>query len=257
MKHCSEDDLILHYYGERRWSAPARQRHLDACPACAAAFAELTAMLQAVSAAEPPPRDESYGLEVWHRIRHRLPDQEQGWFIGWTSSARLFAAAATVVLLIAAGFIAGRSWPAPGAPSPVVTQAVSDGISPDAAERVRLAAIADHFERSEHILLDVVTAASATADVSDQQIWAADLLTANRLYRDASLTAGDDPVVGVLDELERALLELVHSPPVLSPEQLEEMRLRLDAAALLFKVRVLSETLRDREVETPDHRTTT
>jgi hypothetical protein len=257
MKHCSDEDLILHYYGERRWTAWARRRHIDRCPPCAAKYGELAAMLDTVGAAEPPARDDSYGLEVWHRIRHRLPDQDQESVLGRYGSARPLAAAAVAVVLVAAGYLAGRTWPAAAPPAAPVTVAERDGIPPDAAERVRLSAIADHFERSEHILLDVVTAASDDADVRDQQVWAAELLPTNRLYRDASVTAGDDPVVAVLDELERALLELVHGPPVLSPEELEEMRLRLDAAALLFKVRVLSETLRDREAETPDYRTTT
>jgi hypothetical protein len=256
MKHCSEEELILHHYGEDRWTAKARRRHIDNCPACAAAFKELGAALAAIDAPAVPLRDETYGLEVWHRIRHRLPEQEHGWLTGWTGAARPLAAAATVVILVAAAFVAGRSWPT-SQPRPATVVAVRHGIPADAAERVRLSAIADHFERSEHILLDVVTAATDNADVRDQQIWAADLLAANRLYRDASLTAGDDPVVNVLDELERALLELVHSPPVMSTEELEEMRIRLDAATLLFKVRVLSETLRDREAETPADRTTT
>jgi hypothetical protein len=130
---------------------------------------------------------------------------------------------------------------------------------PNAGERVRLAAVSDHLEESERVLLDFVNAygtADQPADVSWQQQWAADLISANRLYRDASTAAGDDTVATVLDELERNLLELVHGPATLTPQQLDQVRLRLDAAALLFRVRVLSEELRERELAPPPPRKT-
>jgi hypothetical protein len=109
------------------------------------------------------------------------------------------------------------------------------------------------------VLLDFVNAygtADQPADVSSQQEWASDLITANRLYRDASTAAGDGTVAAVLDELERCLLELVHGPATLTPQELDRIRMRLDAAALLFRVRVLSEELRERELATPTPRNT-
>jgi hypothetical protein len=54
-------------------------------------------------------------------------------------------------------------------------------------------------------------------------------------------------VATVLDELERNLLEIVHSPSAISAADLEQIRRRIDAAALLFKVRVMSDELRQRE----------
>ena len=51
----------------------------------------------------------------------------------------------------------------------------------------------------------------------------------------------------MLDELERSLLEIVHSPSRISAADLERIRRRIDAAALLFKVRVMSDELRQRE----------
>jgi hypothetical protein len=58
----------------------------------------------------------------------------------------------------------------------------------------------------------------------------------------------------VLDELERNLLEIVHSRSDISAVDLEQIRRRIDAAALLFKVRVMSDELRQRE-QTPAGRT--
>ena len=51
----------------------------------------------------------------------------------------------------------------------------------------------------------------------------------------------------VLDELERSLLEFVHTPSRATAARLDEIRRRIDAASLLFKVRVLGDELRQRE----------
>jgi hypothetical protein len=259
MKHCGEDDLILHYYGEHP-RAGRVARHLAACAACAREMQALSSMLALVAPPAAPARDDTYGLEVWHRIRHRLPERESAWS-GWVF-ARLssaLTAGSVVALLVTGAFFAGRFWPAaaPAPAAPATTATAAEGIAPEASERVRLAALADHFERSEHVLLDVATSGDRPLDVTDQQAWASELLTANRLYRDASNLAGDDASTALLDDLERTLLELVHGPAVLSPEELDQMRLRMEAAALLFKVRVMSDTLRDRETETPPPGTTT
>jgi len=59
--------------------------------------------------------------------------------------------------------------------------------------------------------------------------------------------AGEQSVAAVLDDLERSLLEIVHSPSKVRAADLDEIRRRIDAAALLFKVRVMSDELRQRE----------
>jgi len=51
----------------------------------------------------------------------------------------------------------------------------------------------------------------------------------------------------VLDDLERSLLEIVHSPSKATAANLDQLRRRIDAASLLFKVRVLGDELRQRE----------
>jgi hypothetical protein len=247
--HYTEDDLILHYYGEhRRWRGRARiDQHLAACASCAAAYREIAATLDLVKPPEVPERGEQYGLEVWQRIRLRLPDQEVPWWSARPDWHRLALAGGIAVLVLAA-FVAGRIWPRTDRPAPAIQSADVNG---ESSERVRLAAVGDHLEQSERVLLDVLNAqgtSTSLADVSDQQTWAADLIAANRLYRDASAQAGDQEVAAVLDELERNLLEIVHGPSMLTEPQLDDIRLRLDAAALLFKVRVLSEELREREL---------
>ena len=59
-----------------------------------------------------------------------------------------------------------------------------------------------------------------------------------------------------IDRMIPESVELVHGPATLTPQDLEQIRLRLDAAALLFRVRVLSEELRERELDVPVARKT-
>lgn len=256
MTHYTEDDLILYYYGEARRRADIEQ-HLGACGACAATYRQIAGTLSLVTAPAVPDRDDRYGLEVWQRIRHQLPLQDAPSWRAWFKGDRFAMAglAAALCIVVVAAFVAGRFWQRGDAGRPTGAQA-SD-VSNDASTRVRLAAIGDHLERSERVLLDVVNARGTRIDVSDAQTWAADLVDANRLYRQAAIRDGDTMVADVLDELERNLLELVHGPSTLTPAQLDQLRVRLDAAALLFKVRVLHDELRERETAPAPPRKTT
>ena len=239
MRHYSDDELVLYHYGEGRHRVRIDE-HLQTCAACAETYRQIATTLRAVGDLPVPERDDRYGLEVWQRIRHNLPVQDAPW---WTAWYRPMLAASTVALIVGA-FAAGRVW-SPRQPSPVALSQVT-AMTPEAGDRIRLAAIGDHLEQSERVLLDLMNA-DGPVDVSGQQASASDLVGANRLYRQAAERAGDDSVAGLLDELERNLIEIVNGPSTLTPVELEAMRVRLDAAALLFKVRIISDELRERE----------
>jgi hypothetical protein len=255
MTHCTEDDLILHYYGEGSRRGDVEQ-HLDACAECFTAYRSLARTLQLVPLSDVPERDDAYALEVWQRLRTRLPEPDARWWHAswdWKWGWKPMTIAAAVVTLVVAAFVAGRMWPQ----APVAPMAAAVVVDPaEAGERVRLAAIGDHLERSERVLLDLVNA-DDRADLSAQQTWAADLVDSNRFYRDAATRAGDSLVAAVLDDLERSLLDIVHGPSAPTPAELEAARTRLDAAALLFKVRVLADELHEREVAPVQPRKTT
>jgi hypothetical protein len=256
--HCTEDDLVLYHYGES--SHPARiERHLNECASCAALHRAIAGTLSIIVEPGIPERGDHYGLEVWHRIRHQLPPRDTTWWPAWLHGDRLAEAgmAAAICAAVAGAFVAGRLWGPGGAPAGRAGVQANHAQAPEAQgdgdARVRLAAISDHLERSERVLLDLVNlddvkrARSERIDVTDEQVWAADLVDTNRLYRQAAAGAGDTMVAAVLDDLERHLLDIVHGPSALTPAQLENLRVRLDAAALLFKVRVLHDELRERE----------
>jgi hypothetical protein len=253
MHHFTEDDLTLYYYGEGRVRGDI-ERHLESCAACAATYCEIAGTLAMIAAPEVPERGDQYGLEVWQRIRHTLPEQESS---AWAALAaflrpgRLAFAAAAAMLVIAA-FVAGRVWPGQPVDTPAVSAPQSAGTlartiaaSGDSRQRILLTSVADHLDRSERVLTDIMNA--PRGDIAAEQRWADDLLGASRLYRQDAVDAGEGSVASVLDELERSLLEIVHSPSRISAADLEQIRRRIDAASLLFKVRVMSDELRKRE----------
>jgi hypothetical protein len=219
-------------------------------------YRAIAGTLAMIAAPAVPERGDQYGLEIWQRIRHQLPPQASPWWMAWLRWDRLALVGATAVLVLAA-FVAGRVWqnPATG-PTPATVARTAPGTAAagntsDARSRILLTSVADHLDRSERVLTDIMNA-PARSDISTEQRWAEDLLTTSRLYRQDALDAGEHSVATVLDELERNLLEIVHSPSQITAADLEQIRRRIDAAALLFKVRVLSEELRQREGAAPD-----
>jgi hypothetical protein len=208
-----------------------------------------------MGAGEVPERGDQYGLEVWQRIRHRLSEPDAPWWNPWARRERLVVLAAAAALVLAA-FIVRQRWPQqPARVSSVPAEQASSGPAEtsDVRRRVLLTSVADHFDRSERVLTEIVNAADRS-DISSEQEWADDLLTANRLYRQDAVDSGEYSVASVLDDLERSLLEIVHSPSPITATDLEQIRRRIDAAALLFKVRVMSDELWQRERRQPERR---
>jgi hypothetical protein len=267
--HCTDDELTLYYYGEGRRRHNV-ERHLESCQACAATYREIAGTLAMIAAPETPERGDQYGLEIWQRIRHKLPERESGFsrfsgfwrFSGFERFSGFpgFGVAAAAALLMVAAFIGGRVWQQRSA-TPVLTTATNppNPANPEHPEnpenhsnRILLTSVADHLDRSERVLTDIMNA--PRGDISTEQGWATDLLNASRLYRQDAVDAGEDSVASVLDELERNLIEIVHSPSRISAADLDQIRRRIDAASLLFKVRVMSDELRKRE-DAPDRST--
>ena len=250
MNHCSDDELVLHYYGEDE----RPRAHLTACADCASRYHALTSVLQAVTAVDIPERGDQYGLEVWQRIRHRLPARSP-WWLGGTPFRRSgslgrqglwswqwAAATAAAVVLVAVGFTAGRFWEQPA--SPAMTATARPLSADEQARRVLLLTVADYLDQSDRVLTDIVNAPGGI-DISGEQAWAVDLVAASRLYRQEAIETNETSLAAVLDELERTLLDIVHRPSQVTDADVSEIRRRVDSAALLFKVRVMSTELRE------------
>jgi len=243
MNHLSEEQLILHYYGEED-DGPEASQHLEECEACREFYASLQRVLNVVDALPAPDPGPEYGARVWRRIERQLPAR-RGWLPAATFPWRWAGAAAAMAGLLAAAFLAGRFYPEQRPEQKMAPAPVADRQS---GERVLLVAVGDYLERSQMVLIELANAKpKGKLDISTQQERADDLLSESRLYRQTAAHTGDTAVAGVLDELDRVLLDIAHGPSKVSPAELEHLRERMEAQGILFKIRVLGANVRQKE----------
>ncbi len=244
----TEDDLILYHYGEADDPESIRAA-LAALPEMRARYEALERVLATVGEALPvPERPEGYGARVWARLRPELESQRAPRsFWSFLSGPRL-ALAASALLLLAMGFLAGRLWP----PSPQSETQQVRTLPEPSRDRILSGAVAGHLESSERLLVELANAEPGTSlELSAERAWAQDLLAANRLYRQSARHGRRMRLAALLDELEPFLLELAHVPDETSPEEMDALRERIDEQALLFKVRILGERLERSARTTP------
>jgi hypothetical protein len=243
--HLTDDELILHYYGEL---APPADRtvsaHLSACAACQASFTTLQRVLAAVEAAPVPEVADGFERTAWARLQPALAKGRRGWMFGFLPSPGRLAWAAGVVLLLTTAFFAGRIWQP--APLPQLAEGAADASA--LRERVLLADLNTHLDRSQMMLIELVSAATAADfDLPAERVRAERLAADNRLYRQAAVANGNQALAAVLDDLEQVLVDVAASPDILSAADLAGMRERIDNKALLLKVRVLSSEVQKRQ----------
>ena len=149
------------------------------------------------------------------------------------------------MLLVAGAFYAGRLMPrertaAPTQPAIASLEQLREGIL--------LVDLNDHLEQSQLMLVELVSAEDQQpSDLAEEKRRAEELVAANRLYRQSALTNGDNTIADLLDELERVLVDVAASPEDGSARALSEVRRRIESKDLLFKVRVLSSEVRERQ----------
>lgn len=227
MKHLEQEQLVAHYYGE---TGKEVEKHLADCYECRTEFGNIQRTLTAITPPEAPARGPEYGAEVWNRVRGHLPEaapKRQWWLV-----PQRWAAIGAMAALIIAAFVIGRHT----APANVEK---ANNLPPQVVrQRVLMVALGDHLERSQMVLLEVAHADDAK-DVSLVRDEAEDLVGSNRLYRQAALNLGDLKTAEVLDQLERALLDIAHSSPEEGKAQIEVLRRQIEAQGLLFKVQVI------------------
>jgi hypothetical protein len=238
--HLNEDDLVLHYYGELDGAAAARaEQHLGTCSDCRRAHTRLQRVMAAVDSMPDPVLPDGFERTVWARLQPDLP-RPAGWRAWWSFGPQL-AWVAAIAVLVSGAFFAGRATQRDSRASTVVA-------ADQVREQVLLAALGEHLERSQTMLIDLVTTdADGMVDVSTERDRASELVAANRLYRQSAAASGEASVTELLDQLEELLVELAASPDKLSSEEINSVRKRIDANNLLFKVRVLSSTVRERQ----------
>ena len=244
MSHLTDDDLVLHYYGEVETAGRAdAQKHVDTCGACRERFAMLQRVLATVDTVPVPALPDSFERTVWARLEPALP-RPRGWFSWLLTTPPNLAWAAAVVILIAGAFFAGRM-------SRTTTPGAAVMTAEQLRESVLLADLSEHLDRSQTMLVELVSedpsATGGGVDISLERDVAGELVAANRLYRQAVVQSGDTNLEVLLDDLERLLVEIAASPNTLAAEDMDRVRQRIAAKDLLFKVRVVSSTVREKQ----------
>ena len=268
MTHPTEE--VLNDYVERELSPAEHVRiatHLQTCADCALVVAEFQHIVREASALgpiEPPPH-------VWARIKstvesrqsnvdsqeptaHSLqPTAHSPQPKAYSQWPRFAWALATAALIVMAFFIGRFTHPReqqnaaqqPAAPS--TTRAGADEAT--VRERVLLIAVGDHLERSQMVLVELVHAQTRDElDISEERQLADDLVASNRLYRQTAQQMGQTNVAGLLDELERVLVEVARGPSTVSIQELTDIQQRIESRGILFKVKVIGSEIRQQPV---------
>jgi hypothetical protein len=244
VKHLREEQLILFYYGELD-NAPRARRHLDDCPNCRSVLAAIEQLLAEVTPDPVPERPADYGQRVWRRLEGELTSNSRGWWPNRLKPQRLAWAAAAAVLVVAV-FLAGR----------LSTRWDEERDTPTSAEirqRVLLVALGDHLESSQFLLMELANASTIertqTIDISYERQRAEELVGQNRLYRQTASRAGEAVLVVALEELERMLMDIANSSENLDWNEFASLRSRIESQGVLFKVKVLTTNVRERQQE--------
>jgi hypothetical protein len=239
MNHLSEEQIVLHYYGDAE-EASEVERHLAGCPDCRAEFARVQATLKQIEPLEVPEPAAGFEEKTWLNLRDRLP--KKGSFLKRLFGAQQkWALVGAMIVLLAAAFLAGRFWPRPGQQ---IAQQPPSQVNP---QRVVLVAVGDHLERSQMLLVEIMNAdTKGPINFSNEQAEARELLDSNHLYRVSSQQAGDPQVARLLDQLGRVLAEIANGPTEVSPGDLEQVRHTIQSEGLLFKVRVVGSEVNSR-----------
>jgi hypothetical protein len=241
--HLNHEDFVLHYYGE----TPVAERrrvgdHLAACDACSGEYARLRESLALVDQTPPEEPGPGFEREVWARLQPHLT-RTPWWRRGIAGGPISWAAAGAVAATIAVAFLGG--WLVRDrtvVPAPVSVEAEV------ATERILLVAMGEHLERSQMLLVELMNGEDGE-DVlfAGGRDGVADLVAANRLYRQSAAQTGDGAMAEILDELERVLVEIANAPPDEAEVALAGLRERVERRGILFRVRVLTSEMRARE----------
>jgi len=240
--HLSDDELILHYYGEIDRADRARiDSHLASCGECQFAQGRLARVMTLVDSAAPVDAPLGFERTAWARLEPALDANRSRWrtffwFPQW-------ALAGGVAALVVAAFVAGRF---SGGDSPVTT-APSAAVAEVEPSRVLQAAVGEHLDRTQMVLVELANAESDGAGVlAVEHQRAEDLVAASRVIRQSALQSGDGQVVDILEDLERVLLEIANAPANATSNDLTDLQSRITREDLLFRLRVIASEMRQR-----------
>ncbi len=244
--HLTEEDLVLAHYrelpdGEQR----AADAHLAGCDACRESRDRLIDTLGLVDAAPPAEPPPGFERVMWARVEAALPPRSAA---PWWAMPRWLMAGAAAAAVVVAAFLAGRWSSVPATPA-TETAAVTPPAA-DTPERILLVAAGEHFDRTQMVLAELVNADPTQPGILDaERARAADLVSTNRVIRQSATDAGDAVMAGLLDDLERVLLEVANGDGADAAAELEMVKARIESRGILFRLRVITSDVRQREAQ--------
>ena len=245
MKHITDDDLTLLFYGEHE--NPALASMVAESEELSARFDALCAELRLADSFVPPRRGDDYGADVWQKISPNLDGERvesksriKTWLASFSQPRFSLAGALSIALVAALAFTLGRNGgqeiindPDDPVNSTTVTLA---NIDPN---RLLTRSVSGHLEQVNLVLTQFANVSETSASEAE---YATDMLMANRLYRQAATSQGSHKLAAFLADLEPLLIELAYEAQSGSPASRERMQKEV-RDGLLFRVRVMNKQL--------------
>lgn len=252
MKNITDEDLTLLYYGEQ--DDPALVAEVAGSPELSARYEALSAELDRVDAFEPPQRGADYGAEVWQRISPQLVTEDPGFLKKWKtwlpaiSQPRFSLAGAFSLAMVAAlAFMLGRQGSQPDIPAAQISQVIpTTAMVGFDSGRLLTASVSGHLEQLNVVFTQFANMPDPASTDAER---ATDLLVANRLYRNAAISKGDQKLAAFLAGLEPLLIEMAHEAHKASPATHGRMQQEV-RDSLLFRVRVMNKQMNQSNIST-------
>lgn len=225
--HLTEKALIARALG---YGKEKLARHLAACAHCRARLQELEAVLGLTAALPAPEPEDAFTERIWSRLAPRLIEPAPP-----APMRRIWVLAPVLAILLLLAWVVRL----PRVTAPVEPQPAA--AAPVAPSPVLLLAVSRHLDRTQALLVEL---GHSSGPEPGQQQAARELLASNRLYQQGA--GGDAPISALLAGIEPTLIELAHTPARVSPVAWRQLQSRVAASGLLFKVRVVDQTLQSR-----------
>ena len=250
MRHITDEDLTLLFYGEH--DDPSLAAMVAESEELSARYDALCDELKLADAYQPPQRDDDYGAEVWQRISPQLeggPAEAGHRYKSWLSSILQprfsLAGALSMALVAALAFMLGRNGgPEVGTAPGDILEGTTVAMAGIDSERLLTHSVSGHLEQVNLVLTQFANSTEASDREAD---YATDMLVANRLYRQAAVSQGNQKLAAFLADLEPLLIEMAHGAQSGSAATRERMQQEV-RDGLLFRVRVMNKQLNKPEV---------
>ena len=241
----------------------AFQAHLNTCPGCAQAYAQLASTLQVMDRRQRPEPEEVFWTGYWDRLRDRMDAQESApqqeawwkrWIPGMAPAPRWAFRAAAAAALIVLGVFIGKLTFTPS--SPRARNVVHKGRP--SAEFAALRSRTDQYlERSKVLLLGLINLDTDSEETSGLSLQKHREVSQNLVQEAGFLKQGlsdaraEQRLIELVGDLEVILLQIANLEEENDLSTVEMVRSGVDRKGVLFKINLeeMRRSEKDREIE--------